>query len=109
MRRQIVRGLLLLWLALVAPGVAAHDEFRFIGSLSKMNSAGTRLSVTFMENGKEETVEVAITAKTAITRDKKTIARTALKVGLYVVVDALGDDYDDLEATEIRVVPPPKK
>jgi hypothetical protein len=108
MGRLIAAGALMV--ALVAgPGAAAHDEFRFIGSLSKMNAAGTRLSVTFMENGKQETVEVAITAKTAITRDKKTIARTALKVGLYVVVDALGDDYDDLEATEIRVVPPPKK
>jgi hypothetical protein len=90
----------LLVLAIVASGVAAHDEFRFIGSVSKMNAAASQLAVTFVENGKQETVEVKITPKTEITRDKKKVERTALKVGLHVVVDRLlGDDYDDPEAT----------
>ncbi len=59
-------------------------------------------------NGKDETVTIAITAKTDITRDKKRVAKADLRVGTHVVVDALGDDYDTLEALAIRIVPPPK-
>ena len=98
-------------LVLFAFGAApawAHDEFRFVGTLVKMDAARNRVSVKSKEaNGKEETVVIAITKQTAITRDKKKIDKAELKVGVNVVVDALGDDYDNLEALEIRIVPPP--
>ena len=86
----------------------AHDEFRFIGSLTKVDAARGRVTMKVVENRKEETIEIALTPKTEITRDKKRVARSELKAGLYLVVDALGDDYDSLEAVEIRIVPPPK-
>ena len=86
----------------------AHDEFRFIGTLTKMDAARGRVTMKVVENKKEETIEIALTPKTEITRDKKRVARSELKAGLYLVVDALGDDYDSLEAIEIRIVPPPK-
>lgn len=95
-------------LAGLAPAIAAHDEFRFIGTLTKMDAARGRLTMKVVENRKEETIEIALTPKTEITRDKKRVTRGALKAGLYLVVDALGDDYDSLEAVEIRIVPPPK-
>ncbi len=86
----------------------AHDEFRFIGTVTKMDAARGRVTMKVVENKKEETIEIALTPKTEITRDKKRVARSELKAGLYLVVDALGDDYDSLEAVEIRIVPPPK-
>ena len=86
----------------------AHDEFRFIGTVTKMDAARGRVTMKVVENKKEETIEIALTPKTEITRDKKRVARSELKAGLYLVVDALGDDYDNLEAVEIRIVPPPK-
>jgi hypothetical protein len=86
----------------------AHDEFRFIGTVTKIDTARGRVTMKVVENKKEETIEIALTPKTEITRDKKRVARSELKAGLYLVVDALGDDYDSLEAIEIRIVPPPK-
>jgi hypothetical protein len=94
-------------MALTLP-VSAHDEFRFIGTLTKYDASKGRLTMKVIENRKEETIEIAMTPKTVITRDKKNIARAELKSGLYLVVDALGDDYDSLEAVEVRIVPPPK-
>jgi hypothetical protein len=40
-------------------------------------------------------------------RDGKPIGLADLKPGLYVVVDAQGHDYTDLEAVKVRIVPPP--
>lgn len=99
-------------LLLMGVGIApawAHDEFRFVGSLVAVDVAKNRVSIKFKENGKEETVPVKLTQQTLITRDKQKVAKTELKVGLSVVIDALGDDYSDLEALEIKIVPPPAK
>lgn len=103
---------LTIFIAVLLAGTAAlsaHDEFRFVGSLVSVETAKNQVSVKFKENGKDETVQVKLTPKTVLTRDKKPIAKSDLKAGQSVVVDALGDDYDDLEAVEIRVVPPPSK
>ena len=99
---------LALLLVALSPAIAAHDEFRFVGTLTKMDAARGRFTMKVVENKKEETIEIALTPKTEIMRDKKRVARSELKAGLYLVVDALGDDYDSLEAVEIRIVPPPK-
>jgi hypothetical protein len=96
----------------VAPAfsaLAAHDEFRFVGTVVRLELARNRFSMKFKEaDGREETVQVAFTAKTEVTRDKKSVARAELKPGVHVVVDALGDDYDNLEAVAVRIVPPPR-
>jgi hypothetical protein len=64
------------------------------------------VTVKYRENGKDETVDVDLTAKTEVTRDKKAIARAQLRPGVHVVVDALGCE-DKYEAVAIRIVPPP--
>jgi hypothetical protein len=51
------------------------------------------------------TVLIAVNKETLITRDKKKVAASELKKGGSVVVDALGDDLDDLTALEVRIVP----
>ena len=98
----------LLFVVGVSPA-RAHDEFRFVGTLVNVEAAKNRVSVKFKENGKDETVHVKLTGQTLITRDKKKISKSDLKAGLSVVVDALGDDYETLEALEIRIVPAPAK
>ena len=108
MTRRLASALLAIGVLVGGTSASAHDEYRFIGSLTAVDTAKPRISVTFKENGKDETVHVVLNGKTVVTRDKKKVDRSTLKVGLYVVIDALGDDYDSLEAVEIRIVPPPK-
>jgi hypothetical protein len=102
-----ITGLLLI--AVAGTPVRAHEKFRFVGVLSKIDPKAGTLDITYKAEGKDSLVTVYLTEATSITRDGKKLAKSALKNGLYVVVDAWGDDYDDLEALEIRVVPPPRK
>jgi hypothetical protein len=81
--------------------VAAHDEFRIIGTLEKHQSA-----MIAVKKNSGQTVSIRIDKQTEITRDKKKVDATALKVGQSVVVDAYGDREDDSLALEIRIVPP---
>lgn len=106
------RGLLVLAVAatVVFGGTPAqaHDEYRFVGRILSVESTKNRFSLRFKEaDGKDETVWIALKATTDITRDRKPVPRSELKAGLNVVVDALGDDYDTLEAEAVRIVPPP--
>jgi hypothetical protein len=107
-RRGLAGALLVMLIAGVSPA-AAHDEFRFVGTLTAANVAKNVVTMKFKEEGKDVTVNLKLTTRTLITRDKQKVAKTELKAGLSVVVDALGDDYDDLEALEIKIVPPPAK
>jgi len=87
-------------------GVRAHDEFGFVGTLTRVDVARKQIAVTFKENGKDETVRIALVASTQITKDKQKVPVSTLKAGLSVVIRALGDDYSNLEAVQIRIVPP---
>lgn len=91
-------------LLLSAPVLFAHDNYRFIGTLVKIE--GNTIDVRQTKTGKIFAMD--LTSDTIITRDKKKVDRSELKVGVNVVVDATGDAIDDLLVTEIRLVPPPK-
>jgi hypothetical protein len=103
-RRLIVMGVIA---ALLIGGitVSAHDKYRIVGTVAKV--AGTVLDVKQTKDGK--TITMDMTEKTVVTRDKKKVGRAELKPGLSVVVDALGDSLDELDAVEVRIVPPPTK
>ena len=102
-------AVLVAFVALATTPVHAHDEFRFVGTVAKVDSVKARFSIKFRDQGKDETVEIQLYAGSIITRDGKNVPRTELKPGLTVVVDALGDDYDSLEAVMVRIVPPVDK
>ena len=89
---------------LTAGALSAHDDYRIIGTLTKIE--GNTISVKQTKDGK--VIAADIDSQTVVTRDKKKLDRSALKVGLNVVVDATGDSLDDLLVLEIRLVPPPK-
>jgi hypothetical protein len=93
----------------IALGVAApaalhaHEHFRIVGVITKL--AATEMDV---KNKEGKTYTVDINARTVVKRDKdKTeLGLSALKAGQTVVVDAYGDDEFDLEALDVRIVPP---
>jgi hypothetical protein len=86
----------------------AHDEFGFVGTLVKVDLARNKLTLKYKEQSKEETVALFLTPKSEILdKDKKKIARSALKTGVTAVVRAYGDDdAPELEVLSIRIVPP---
>jgi co-chaperonin GroES (HSP10) len=85
-----------------AVSLRAHDSFRIIGNITSLTA--TELSVKNKDN---QTYVVALSNAT-VWRGKKKVPATELKVGLSVVVDAMGDSALDLEAQDIRIVPPLK-
>ncbi len=83
-----------------------HEHFRIVGVI-------TRLVATEMDvkNKEGKTYTVDVNKRTVVKRDKdKTeLDLSALKTGQTVVVDAYGDDEFDLEALDVRIVPPISK
>ena len=98
----------IIWLSIVAivfgaVSLRAHDSFRIVGSITKLSD--TELSV---KNRDSKTFVIALRKSTYVWRDKKKVPATELRVGLSVVVDALGDSEQELEAQDITIVPPMK-
>lgn len=92
--------LALLLMAAAAPLSAAHDEFRIIGTVTKISAKEIAVK---QKDGK--VVEIDIDKQTKFTRDKKPVKASDVKVGGSVVVDAIGDTILDLLALEVRLVP----
>jgi uncharacterized protein (DUF2141 family) len=95
--------------SLAATSTSAHVRFRFIGPVVKMDSK-TKLLTMKPTNSKDypPEIEIGITAKTTIQKDGKKVTAAALAPGVYVVVDASGDDALSTDALAIKIVPPPQ-
>jgi hypothetical protein len=87
--------------ALGAMRLVAHENFRVIGSITKHQNS--TIDVT---NRESKTLTIRLDKQTEVTRDKKKVDVSELKVGQSVVVDAYGDNERDLLALEVRIVPP---
>jgi hypothetical protein len=83
--------------------VSGHENFRIVGTLTKVTD---RVMEVKDKEGKPFTVN--LTKRTILKRDKEKdeLALTVLRVGQSVVVEAYGDNESDLEALDIRIVPP---
>lgn len=105
-RRIIVLAIFVFALGALPAG--AHEAFRFVGTVAKIQ--GTQLGVKLKVG---RTVWVELTKSTIVLKDKTKVPVSTLKEGLSVVVDALGDDDSDLTAKQVRIVPaivsPPSK
>ena len=100
---MIQRLLMLVAAAVIVLGAAqlsAHEHFRVIGTITKQQN-----STIAVKNKDAKTIPIRLDKQTEITRDKKKVDVSELKVGRSVVVDAYGDSEDDLLALEIRIVP----
>ena len=103
MLKPTITTLIIVAVLLGAVSLRAHDSFRIIGNITSLTD--TELSVKNKDN---QTYVIARSKTTDVWRDKKKVPATELKVGLSVVVDAMGDSALDLEAQDIRIVPPLK-
>jgi hypothetical protein len=81
--------------------VSAHEEFRVIGTLTRISDAAVDV-----KNKEGKTISIRMDKQTVISRDKKKVPVGQLKTGQSLVVDAYGDSEKDLLALEIRIVPP---
>ena len=104
---MIRRGIVGLFAALMlsAASPTAHENYRIIGTITKVTAE--KLDVKQTKDGK--TISMFMDKTTKITRDKKPVKAAELKAGLSVVVDAHGDTMDDLDVVAVRIVPPPTK
>ena len=84
---------------------AAHDEFRIIGTVTKI----TATTLDVRQTKDSQIISMKMDKESIVTRDKKTVGRAELKTGASVVVDALGDTIKDLLVLEVRLVPAKKK
>jgi hypothetical protein len=87
----------------------AHVTFRIIGTIAKVTA--TKLDVT-NKDGKTFTMDVTLRTVIRRLKEEKKLPISALKTGQSVVVDAFNayaeepDDDSELEALDIRIVPP---
>jgi hypothetical protein len=86
-------------------GLSAHEKYRFVGTIVKMDAAEKLLTIKTKVNNADFNAEILLDDKTTIERDGKKQTLADLQPGLTVVVDALGDDYFSLEGVTIRIVP----
>ena len=101
MIRRMARCVAATVVLFAAAPLSAHDDFRVIGTITKLEKA-----TIAVKNKDAKVTSIRIDKQTAVTRDKQKVAPTELKVGQSVVVDAYGDSEADLLALEIRIVPP---
>ena len=78
----------------------AHDEFRFVGTVTRLDKLSMQLKAQ-----DTKPVTIKFDGQTFVTKDKKKVGMGMVKTGDTVVVDALGDSYADLLAVEVRIVP----
>ncbi len=97
-RNSIVTALALAFS--VSLPLLAHDDFRVIGIVTKVQAS--KLDVK-SKDGKNYSIK--LNKETFVNRDKKKVGASELKAGQSVVVDATGDNEDDLLALEVRIVP----
>ena len=102
MKRRLMTALLALSILSIAPA-SAHEKFRIIGKITRVSSSV--LDVKQTKDGK--VILMFMPAKVKVTQDQKKGTIKDLKTGLSVVVDAIGDDLDDLEVVSVRIVPEP--
>lgn len=81
--------------------VLAHEEFRVVGEIT--NSHASKLEVKIRDG---KLVNVGLDQQTKITRAKAPVDAKELKPGQFVVINAYGDDFSDLLALDVQLVPP---
>ena len=100
MRRLIAAAIVTVGLTLVAAPLFAHDTYRVIGTVTKVEP--TKLDVKTKDGS---TVSIKMDKQTVFWRDKKKIASAEVKNGLSVVVDGYGDSEEDLLALDVTLIP----
>ena len=86
-------------LAFVATPTVAHEKFKIVGTVVKIHAE--QIDVKAVDGA---TYEIDFLDSVPVTRKAKRVARTEVKAGVKVIVNALGHDTFDLEAVEVQLV-----
>ena len=97
-RRLALLFVVIVFAATVSP-MFAHEDFRVVGVVS------SREATQLVVKTREGSVSIALNKQTNVTRDKKKVDISEVRVGRTVVVDAYGDSEADLLALDIQIVP----
>ena len=104
--RTLLASSMLCVLVVITP-LHAHDQYRFVGTIVKVDAKRTFIEMRSREelDGKvgEYLRHISLTLDSRVMRGIKEVKRTELKVGQYVVVDALGVELTELSAVEIDI------
>lgn len=87
----------------VAAPLGAHDQYHIVGVITKRDAK----TIVVKPKGPIAST-VGLDEHTVVVRKDTQVKLSDLKVGLTVVVDALGDTPEDMMAVFIRIVPPIK-
>ena len=90
---------IVVFLAFVATPTVAHEKFKIVGTVVKIHAE--QIDVKAVDGA---TYEIDFLDSVPVTRKSKRVARTEVKAGVKVIVNALGHDVFDLEAVEVQLV-----
>jgi len=99
-RRLMLAGILFVLIVRASPA-AAHEDYRVIGTITKV----TATTLDVKQTKDDKTISMAMNEETIVTRDETTVGASELKTGLSVVVDGHGDSLEELEVLDVRIVP----
>ena len=87
------------FLVTAATSGVAHEKFKIVGTVVTIHAE--QIDVRAVDGA---TYEIDFLESVPVTRNFKKVARTELKPGVKVIVNALGHDMFDLEAVEVQLV-----
>lgn len=105
MNRRVFAALLLSLVSASAASLRAHDVYRFVGPVIKWDAAKHTLDMYGDETG-DKVLHIVLRDDCKVTWSGKDVPRSTFKKGMYVKVDAVGVDLDDIEGVEIEIVSP---
>ena len=85
--------------ALLASPAVAHEKFKIVSTVVKVHAE--QLDVKSIDGS---TYEMDMFESAVVFRRNRKVARTELKPGVKVTVNALGHDFFDLEVVEVHLV-----
>jgi hypothetical protein len=85
-------------IAMLASPAVAHEKFKIVGTVVKVHEE--QLDVKGVDGS---TYEMDMFESAAVFRRNRKVARTELRPGVNVTVNALGHDFFDLEVVEVHI------
>ena len=85
---------------LLSSAGGAHEKFKIVGTVVKVHAE--QLDVKAVDGA---TYEMDMYDSAAVFRQNRKVARSELKPGVNVTVNALGHDMFDLEVVDVHIAP----
>ena len=85
-------------ISMMATTSVAHEKFKIVGTVAKVHAE--QLDVKSVDGS---TYEMDMFDSVAVFRSNRKVAKSELKPGVKVTVNALGHDFFDLEVVEVHI------